>query len=474
MLNWIKKLFETTKEEPVIFAPTQWALGAELEEVDYRDITTDQLVQASKLPPAKYFTELYSVPVTDQKNLGSCVGQAEGSYIEYLNREDLKGKNISRRFIYALCKRFDGVEGEGTHPRVASSILRNIGATTVDHIEDNNTLPHEEFINIPKTGEAYITAQDFKVKGFALIRNVDVDSLKKAIIQYGLVTVTLPVDWSAGWLSKEGFLNKAVQKIFGYHRVVLFGYETNKTDTIFYFRNSFGRTWGTNGDGKLSYQQYIGKIHDARVYTDIPKGLIDEAKKQNFIFTKTLRFGDKGTDVKELQKVLGVNPDGIFGEFTRDQVVLYQTLNNLKADGIVGAQTRQLLNNASVGEEAKRPSVSDLAEAIKIHEGWFKGSRSQRNNNPGNIRFASQANTIGKDDKGFAIFKTYADGFAALCRLITNAKSGKSRVYKPEMSLLEFFSVYAPSFDNNDPNNYARFVAQKLKVSIDFKIGDLV
>jgi hypothetical protein len=122
--------------------------------------------------------------------------------------------------------------------------------------------------------------------------------------------------------------------------------------------------------------------------------------------------------------------------------------------------------------------------AIQIHEGWSgpstqypTGTRSYRNNNPGNIKygdFARSCGATGKDDKGFAKFPEYLDGFNALKALITNAANGKSSIYKPTMTLEQFFSKYAPSSDNN-PAAYARVVARKLGVDYKtFVISQLV
>jgi N-acetylmuramoyl-L-alanine amidase len=54
---------------------------------------------------------------------------------------------------------------------------------------------------------------------------------------------------------------------------------------------------------------------------------------------RTLRKGDRGEDVKTLQKALGISADGIFGSGTEKAVIVYQKSKGLVADGVVGAKT---------------------------------------------------------------------------------------------------------------------------------------
>lgn len=119
------------------------------------------------------------------------------------------------------------------------------------------------------------------------------------------------------------------------------------------------------------------------------------------------------------------------------------------------------------------PTIQQFALAIQKHEGWFLNSRSQKNNNPGNLKFAGQRKATGKDNGGFAIFNSYEDGFAALLNQINIGLSGKSKLYYPEMTLIEFFSRYAPSSDNNNPTGYAEAVAIDMGITAGFQIKDL-
>lgn len=53
----------------------------------------------------------------------------------------------------------------------------------------------------------------------------------------------------------------------------------------------------------------------------------------------TIKLGSKGTEVKTLQKKLGIKADGIFGTLTEKAVKEFQRINNLTVDGIVGIKT---------------------------------------------------------------------------------------------------------------------------------------
>lgn len=116
--------------------------------------------------------------------------------------------------------------------------------------------------------------------------------------------------------------------------------------------------------------------------------------------------------------------------------------------------------------------LDQMASAIQQMEGWFPGSVSQRNNNPGNLRAGS--GQIGTDSKGYAIFPDYQTGYNALVRQITlNVNKG--------LTLEEFFGGkqgvypgYAPAADSNQPNVYAQFVATKLGIDSNVPLSEIM
>lgn len=102
------------------------------------------------------------------------------------------------------------------------------------------------------------------------------------------------------------------------------------------------------------------------------------------------------------------------------------------------------------------------------------GSLSYRNNNPGNVKWVpGQRLSTGADKRGFAVFRSYEDGFAFLEAMVRNHIKGLSRYYRPSMTFYEYFAVYAPAEDDNHPRQYAEFVAKKCGVSPNTQIGKL-
>lgn len=136
------------------------------------------------------------------------------------------------------------------------------------------------------------------------------------------------------------------------------------------------------------------------------------------------------------------------------------------------------------------PTVSKLEKfcsAIKEHEGWYppspaypKGSRSYRNNNPANARYSGVGydpiyGTVLKDSSNFAIFRDYATGWLYLTNLVKKSAQGlKQPKYRESMTIAEFFAVYAPASDGNDPVGYAHFVAGKVGVPVTAPIASLL
>lgn len=128
----------------------------------------------------------------------------------------------------------------------------------------------------------------------------------------------------------------------------------------------------------------------------------------------------------------------------------------------------------ALAPEPHRDLITAFAMAIQKHEGYFEGSRAFRNKNPANAKYVGQPDAVGEDKDGFAIFPSYEIGFAYLCRVLRNACTGKSTVYRPDMDLYQFFAIYAPASDNNNSKHYAETVALAMGVKPTDRISTFV
>ena len=142
----------------------------------------------------------------------------------------------------------------------------------------------------------------------------------------------------------------------------------------------------------------------------------------------------------------------------------------------------------------RKELIEGIAQAIAEKEGFYLSeaqarkrrirypSRAQRNANPGNVR--SWRDARGKRypiDGGYVDFIAWAsvrypgltgealnqkaleEGWRVLRVLVGQYIDGRYTEGSPP-SLIEMFRVYAPGTDGNDPEGYAKSVADKLEV----------
>lgn len=106
--------------------------------------------------------------------------------------------------------------------------------------------------------------------------------------------------------------------------------------------------------------------------------------------------------------------------------------------------------------------------AIKDFEGG-PGDLNYTNNNPGNARCSPEGylskygdvQCVETASGKFAKFPTYALGWEYLQALVMEMVNAH-----PTWDFVDFFNVYSPTGDNNDPTQYALFVAKRCGVGI--------
>ena len=131
----------------------------------------------------------------------------------------------------------------------------------------------------------------------------------------------------------------------------------------------------------------LGAITGMNLESDLDRQIIVKEKQNKDVssFSRTWSNGDR-LHLNNLMKELGVESDTALYSIPQDELVEAIA----KLEGYYNSEEQ----NTSQGNSKINPS--------------------QRNNNPGNLKYAGQKGAIGIDDDGFAIFANAEDGFQAL------------------------------------------------------------
>ena len=255
-----------------------YKLGAIPNKKDVRDVPVGA-VQSPIIIPDAFKTDISMIPVLNQNALGACVGHAHAvihAYLEY--KETGNVKLFSPRYLYALSKRIDGLQTEGTYPRVANSIMQKNGCALTDTVPNDTTLSHDEYIKIKDTVKVTKQAGVYKTKGYADVPPTK-EAIKQALYQNGVIAMSICVgDYNFAPMAKGDI---------GQHRVVAYGYETVGNDLKILCRNSWGEQWGDKGNFYIMFSTFKDGIFDINAYVDIPNEVLEEYKKVDVTITRS-------------------------------------------------------------------------------------------------------------------------------------------------------------------------------------------
>jgi hypothetical protein len=349
----------------------QFGTGANLNPIDHRDISVSAFETPATTRPKKIILDLSKVPPKNQGGLGSCVGHAETTAIEYNEWLDtLITTPLSPRDLYAECKRRDGFKGQGTYPRVAGLAIVDRGIATLEEVPNDVNLSHEAYINTKKDADTAILSRQ---RGFAGVP-IDYTFIADQLAKGRIVAFSMP---TMGADMSSTPIKPSLTTLDGWHRVAFYGYEDiSDKDGILYMVNSWGENWGFkvqgaggfHGCNTLIFSEWKTRLGDLQVYTDIPTELIKKAREASKDFAHTfstdLKLGMRGTEVSALQKALLLTRDyysefygdyldtGYFGKITLASVKRFQARYGLPVTGYVGKLTRGKLNELTSKKKA--------------------------------------------------------------------------------------------------------------------------
>jgi C1A family cysteine protease len=242
-----------------------FSLGCRKDPGDLRDIPMGLVLPAVPVPLRIDYTARMS-PVRDQGDEGTCVAFASVVGVkEYEDRREYrKIIELSPRYLYSLCKEFDGApEEEGTYPRVAMKILFKYGVCPEIFWPYK---PHQT--NDHKPG-ADLKARIYRIKAYARLNSLL--EMKRSLLVNGpfLAGVKVFDSWFNPGVARTGLvpMPKKGEDLAGGHAICFVGYDDRKK--IFKFKNSWSKEWADRGYGYLKYEYLSRYCQDAWSATDL-------------------------------------------------------------------------------------------------------------------------------------------------------------------------------------------------------------
>lgn len=231
------------------------------DEADFRDkLYQPSLINVPQEAPLGTWKRR-AVPVLNQGQEGACTGFALATVVHFLNRVRA-GKNdkdlVSARMLYEMAKQNDRWSGEdysGSSCRGAVKGWHKHGVCS-DELwpysvgrEDRDLSPLREADAARRPLGAYYR-----------VNTHDLMHMHTALTEVGVLLVSAKVH--KGWQSvgSDGKVHPSDEMIGG-HAFTLVGYDS----TGFFFQNSWGSTWGSEGCGHLTYSDWLKNGMDAWV-----------------------------------------------------------------------------------------------------------------------------------------------------------------------------------------------------------------
>ena len=301
-------------------SPSEKAQDYKAEDLAMGDITINWIDYANKI--------IKSYPIQNQDGSSSCVAQGTSKILAI--HEVLEGRSYQKlcpKFIYT--RRQNYPDGGMWLPN-ALSLACKYGSCLEDEMPCDNK--GESFMN--DTNEHPILAShalEYRAKYYFEITDRAIDNIAKILEQSYGVLLGFRFDYDE-WTNVP-FINPTSKLSCG-HGIAAIDYILYEGKKALIIEDSWGPDFGKGGRRIITEDFLNARCFYAGYITSLP----------NYIFTKVLRLGSKGIDVRKLQEKLGIKVDGIFGPKTKQAVIKFQQVNLLQADGVVGPKTNQALN----------------------------------------------------------------------------------------------------------------------------------
>lgn len=300
----------------------------------------DELGSTTPIPET-YHT-IYSGEIYHQRKLPAC-GAHAGAYLKNLQENRIH----SPAYLWKRIKQIDGFPPDaGTSMEGIFKALQKHGVCSLKMLKNNTNLSLKDYTDASVlTAEMDDDALRSRIGAYAFKWNPTIEDIKRAIYDHKVVLMRVEISadwWTPSWNGKDILPLKTNFPGQGGHFVVVTGYDKESI----YGLNEWGLTWGDKGEFYFN-KNYMGRVTYIGTCFDFTE------EKTPYIFKRTLKKGDTGSDVGALQVILkdrGYMPltakiDSMFGPITENAVKALQKAKMLVVDGIFGPKTQAIIND---------------------------------------------------------------------------------------------------------------------------------
>jgi hypothetical protein len=320
-------------------------LDARRDTLDFRDqMFVPTLIEVpARIDLASY--QALKVPVLDQGNEGACTGFGLATVANYLftaGKVVASRAPVSPRMLYVMARRYDewpGEEYSGSSARGAMKGWQKHGVASEDVWP--YTLPKGKSHDGGFTLKRAHDARTRPLGAYFRLNHKDLVSMHSAIAEVGILYAT--ADVHEGWdtVGPDGLIKYSASKTGG-HAFAIVAYDENG----FWIQNSWGKKWGRDGCGCISYDDWLENANDvwvARLGAPIKLEQIDTASIAHAAGSgqsKAYSFPDLRPHIVSLGNDGALKPGGDYGTSQEDVVRIFEsdipnTIANMKCDHLL-------------------------------------------------------------------------------------------------------------------------------------------
>lgn len=283
---------------------------------DKRNFLLEGSQPLQAFPPSK-MTDVSHIPVYNQLHLSDCVENAISTvkmFHEYQYNNNVL--LLSRRSLVIPTVIMDGFPlSEGTSVQNGLYVAHKKGICEVGYLNDDHTISEAQFVNPAAVfPSAVANATTHTIYSYAFLSNFTGDYLRNAINQNGVVLIGALINknwWTApdgriSWSKQDIFpirppltKNASVDPSLSGHAFVLYGYDQGG----FFFRNSFGNTWGDGGNNYLP-NSFVPFIYEAAVLVDLTEDQILTQKEISDINAIVVNLNTNDPTVRSIVSIV--------------------------------------------------------------------------------------------------------------------------------------------------------------------------